>query len=227
MIPGLLLVLAVAIVDWIAVAREWRKVELVAKPWTLAALLLFFLMNILGKGEPIPVPLYCFGAGLLFSLIGDIFLLLPEKWFLTGFGAFLAAQLAYITGFNIPLPAVPSLWSIGIAVVLALTTSRVLRQIIQGVRQKGFKRLVTPVTIYGMAVTIMLLSALLTMYREDWSAGASGLASLGAALFFLSDGMLAWNKFVSPIKHGRLLNMISYHLGQIAITVGVILQFTG
>jgi hypothetical protein len=36
---------------------------------------------------------------------------------------------------------------------------------------------------------------------------------------------LAWNKFVSPIRNGRILNMLSYHVGQIGLIAGVISQF--
>jgi hypothetical protein len=71
----------------------------------------------------------------------------------------------------------------------------------------------------------MLLSAILTFYRVDWKPSASGLVSLGAILFYFSDIILAWNKFVKPVRNGRVMNMITYHLGQIALVSGVLLQF--
>lgn len=226
MIPGLVLVLAVAVVDWIAVAKGWRKVELTAKPLTLVVLFLLFLISILVMNRPIPLPIYFFGAGLLFSLAGDILLMFSQRWFLPGLVAFLLAQLAYIVGFNIPLPDVAPLWSIGLSLVVALTAARLLRRIIAGVVQMGLRRMVIPVAVYGMVITIMLVSAVLTIYREDWGTLPAGLASLGAALFFTSDVILAWNKYVAPIKNGRLANMICYHVGQIVLTVAVIFQFT-
>jgi uncharacterized membrane protein YhhN len=58
-----------------------------------------------------------------------------------------------------------------------------------------------------------------------WKSFPSALVSMGAALFFFSDVLLAWNKFVRPVKNGRLLNMVSYHLGQIALISGAVLQF--
>jgi hypothetical protein len=48
---------------------------------------------------------------------------------------------------------------------------------------------------------------------------------VGAFLFYLSDVILAWNKFVSPIKNGRIINIGLYHLGQIGLIAGVISQF--
>jgi hypothetical protein len=71
----------------------------------------------------------------------------------------------------------------------------------------------------------MLLSALLTLFRPDWASTPAYLVSLGAFLFYLSDIILAWNKFVAPIKNSRILNIGLYHLGQIAIVVGVAMQF--
>jgi uncharacterized membrane protein YhhN len=66
---------------------------------------------------------------------------------------------------------------------------------------------------------------MLTLYRDDWKSSASGLACLGAILFYFSDIVLAWNKFVKPVKNGRVINMIAYHMGQIVLITGVVLQF--
>ena len=69
-------------------------------------------------------------------------------------------------------------------------------------------------------------SAILTLYRLDWKTSASGLVSLGAILFYFSDIILAWNKFVKPVRNGRVINMAAYHLGQVGLIAGVILQFS-
>jgi len=228
MIPAVILFLLIAVLDWIAVRRGWKRVEYFAKPaamLVLAGLLVF-------AGGFRNLPLTCFTVGILFSLAGDIFLMVNLtrfglRWFILGLGAFLLAHAAYIVGLNVPLPDVSPLWSTGLALLLALTASRLLRRIITGVRQKGLKRLALPVAVYGVVITLMLLSALLTIYRTDWNLGAAGLVSLGAVLFFASDTILAWNKFINPTWNGRLVNMITYHLGQLALTVGVLLQFPG
>ncbi len=221
MTPILFLVLAVAVLNWVAVARGWKRVEYLAKPGTLAAL--FAIFALVGRfGSP---PLIFFGAGLLLSLAGDVFLMLSERWFLAGLVSFLLAHVAYVVGFNLPLPDVSPVWSVGIAIVLALMAGRVLKRIVLALREKGLHRLSAPVVLYGTVITLMLLSALLTLYRSDWTTAAAGLVSLGAILFYLSDILLAWNKFVTPIKNGRVANMVTYHLGQIALTVGVLIQF--
>ncbi len=226
MIPGFILFFLVAAFDWVAVAKNWKKVEYLAKP--AAMLVLLGLMALVGGFGS--VPLVCFFLGIFFSLAGDVFLMVSyarfsERWFLPGLAAFLCAHLAYIVGLNTPLPAVSPIWSLGLAIILALSAARILRRIIAGVRQKGLPRLVRPVGLYGMVITLMLLSALLAVNNPAWKISASALVATGAILFYSSDVLLAWNKFADPVKNGRLANMILYHLGQAALVAGIILQF--
>lgn len=226
MIPGFVLLLSVAAINWLAVAKGWKKVEYIAKPATMI-LLFGWLAFVAGFGA---LPLVCFGLGIFFSLLGDIFLMISyyrfsNRWFVPGLIAFLLAHVAYIVGLNAPLAGFSPIWGIGLGLILALSAARVLRRIVAGVRQKGLRRLEIPVLVYGTVITLMLLSALITFYRADWKASAAGMVGAGATLFYFSDILLAWNKFVTPIKNGRLANMILYHLGQFALVAGVMIQF--
>jgi uncharacterized membrane protein YhhN len=214
-------VLAAAVADWVAVAKDWKKIETIAKPVTMV-LLFGYLALAGGFGA---APLFCFGLGLLFSLAGDVFLMLSDRWFIAGLVAFLLAHVAYLIGLNIPFGEPLPFWGIGIAILLAIAAGSILRRILAGVRAKGLHQLVVPVVVYGMVITLMLLSAILTNYRLDWKYSAAGLVSLGAILFYFSDVILAWNKFVRPVRNGRVINMVAYHLGQIALIAGVLLQF--
>ena len=226
MIPGFILAFLVAALDWVAVAKGWKKIEYIAKPATM--LILLVILGLAGGFGSLP--LICFGLGIFFSLGGDVFLMISytrfaNRWFLLGLIAFLLAHVNYIIGLNSPLPNVSPFWSFGLAIILALTAARVLRRILAGVRQKGLPRLVRPVELYGTVITLMLLSALLTLYNTNWKISAAGPVAVGALLFYFSDILLAWNKFVNPIKNGRLANMILYHLGQFALVAGIILKF--
>jgi uncharacterized membrane protein YhhN len=216
----IVLVLAVALTDWAAVYKNWKKVEYAAKPATLA--LLFVWLLVVSRLQGVII---WFGLGLLFSLAGDVFLMFSDRWFILGLAAFLLAHLMYIAGFNLPLPDVSPVWSLGLAVVLGLSAARLLRRIVEGLGARGLRRLVGPVLLYGMLITLMLLSAMLTLFREEWKVTTALLVSVGAVLFYFSDIVLAWDKFVAPVRNGRLLNMVTYHLGQIALIVGVTLQF--
>jgi len=222
MITGIIIVLAVAVVDWIAVAKGWKKVEYIAKPWTMAAL--FLVLALVGRFSSLP--LIFFGLGILFSLAGDVFLMFSDRWFIPGLVSFLLAHVAYIAGFNLPLPVVSPTWALIVALVLAFSAARLLRPIVAGLAAKGQRKLIGPVVVYGVVITLMLLSAMLTLFRPEWKAPPAALVSIGAMLFFYSDAILAWIKFVAPIKNGRMMNMITYHLGQIALIAGVLIQFT-
>lgn len=79
--------------------------------------------------------------------------------------------------------------------------------------------------VYGAVISLMLLSAMIKMTDFAWSVDAAALVSVGAFLFYVSDIILAWNKFVSPIQYGRIYNIGAYHLGQITLIAGVVAQY--
>ena len=218
----IILALFFAGLESLALWKGWRKLEYIAKPAVMICLFVWLFTTAGLQGT-----LLWFGIGILFSLVGDIALLFIDRFFMLGLIAFLFAHIAYLIGFNTPLPQTTTAWSIILAVVLGLGSVRVLRRIVGSIRAKGQNRLVVPVIIYGTVITLMLLAAMLTLFRLDWNATAAVLVSFGAALFYFSDIVLAWNKFVSPIKNGRMLNIGLYHLAQIAIVVGVGMQFGG
>ncbi len=206
--------LIVAITDWVAVATRRKTLEYFAKPGVMLVLLVW-----LWQASGFSGSLIWFGLGLVFSMAGDIFLMLPRERFIAGLVAFLLAHVAYIIGFN-QTPTAFNLAGFVLAVLVALVFLRVYRRIAVGLDSSGQPALKTPVLVYSLVISVMLLSALLTLAANTWQAGAAILVSAGALLFFLSDTLLASNKFVTPIRWGRLAVIITYHLGQILITVG-------
>jgi uncharacterized membrane protein YhhN len=210
--------LLVTFVDWLAVAKNWKSLEYLAKPAVMILLLAW-----LWTGIPFGKAMVWFSLGLVFSLAGDILLLLPGSHFLPGLLAFLLAHLAYIAGFN-QSPPIIRLPAVLLALSVLLIAGWIFVRLSGPIRQKH-RRLVIPVLIYSMVIALMLISALLNLFRPEWLLQAALFTSLGAALFFLSDSMLAWNRFVSPSRQGRLPEITAYHLGQILIVAGVILQF--
>jgi uncharacterized membrane protein YhhN len=116
-------------------------------------------------------------------------------------------------------------WSVLLIVILAVGAVRVMRRLLPAIRAKGQTKLVVPVIIYSTVISVMLYAAMTTIANPAWTTGASFLVSAGAFLFYISDIVLAWIKFVSPIHHGRLINIITYHLGQIGLIAGIINQF--
>jgi uncharacterized membrane protein YhhN len=178
-----------AVVDWVAVAQERRELEWLAKPAALALLLLWAATG--------PGTSWALLAALAFSLLGDVYLMLPANLFAAGLAAFLVGHLFYIDAFDAPL-VWRALWS---AVVLAASVPLGLRI----VRATPGAPLRVAVATYMAVIGVMTGSAI-----------ASGLpvAAAGALLFLASDSMIAWNRFVAPVPGARLAIIVTYHVGQ-------------
>ncbi len=215
----LLTALVFAALTALATWKMNRGLEFVAKP-AVMILLLIYLWTAGLQGA-----LLWFALGMFFSLVGDALLLWLDRLFLFGLAAFLLAQVAYVIGFNSPASPV-SLWGLALAVIIGLGSARVLRRILLALAEKGQTRMRLPVAVYGTVIALMLLSAMLKLTDPGWGAGSSLLVALGAFLFFLSDIVLAWLKFVAPIQNGRVVNIGLYHIGQICIAAGVVMQFS-
>ena len=103
---------------------------------------------------------------------------------------------------------------------VASITWLVHERISAGLIAQGETGLLMPVFVYAVVIGLMLLSALNTLLRPEWAFKAALLVSGGAALFFFSDTLLAWNKFVAPIPNGSTYVIVTYHLGHIALALG-------
>ena len=216
----LILAFVFAALEALALWKQWHKLEYAAKPAVMVCLFLWLYFNTGLQGLTL-----WFGIGILFSLAGDVLLMISlDRMFIFGLIAFLFAHVAYIFGFRNELMSI-SAWSLFLLVILAISAVRVMRRIVTAIRAKGQTRLVVPVIVYSAVITVMLYAAMTTLSNPEWKAGASLFVSLGAFLFYISDLILAWNKFVSPIQNGRIFNIAAYHLGQIGLIAGVISQF--
>jgi uncharacterized membrane protein YhhN len=212
--------LFLAILDWIAVAKDWQRLEFITKPAVMVTLLVW-LWQISGfRGQMI-----WFAVGLTFSLAGDILLMLPKEQFTAGLVAFLMGQLAYLVGFTCSgLPPL-NLPTVILVFLVAGTSFQIYRRIAFSQKSSETNKLKLPVFIYTVAISLMLLSALTTLLRSEWQPIHALAVSSGALLFCLSDTLLAFNKFVSPLPHRRVTVIVTYHLGQILITVGAAFHY--
>jgi uncharacterized membrane protein YhhN len=99
-----------ALGDWWSKARDDRRLEYLCKPATLVALIVVAvaLDPAAGAGDRRA----WFVAALVFSLAGDVFLMLPRDAFVPGLAAFLVAHVCYVIGFWTDPPG-------GVALLLA------------------------------------------------------------------------------------------------------------
>lgn len=219
--PLFLLILSflLAALDWLAVTRNIRRLKLWTKPAVMVALIAW-LWAAGGWVEPLPL----FGLALVFSLAGDVLLMMPPRWFIWGLFSFLAAHIVYLAAFNPSQP--PLIPMIVLLVIAGALMISILPRLLRNIRIKpGARRLRVATAFYSVFLTLMAISAVLTLFRPEWKPAAAALAASGGLLFFTSDNLLAYDRFVKPVRYGRLMVRISYHLGQIALIAAAVVQY--
>lgn len=215
----LLLALAAvaAVADWIAVDRAElaggvrsaanQLVEYVCKPLTLALLVGAALAL-----DPVdPTVRSWFVAALVLSLAGDVFLMLPQDRFVPGLASFLLGHVAYIVGFFVE-GVDPRGFGLGL-VVVALAVAVIGIQVLRAVQSCDEPELGVPVLLYMLVISLMVACAIGT---------GSAVAIAGAVLFYVSDSLIAWNRFVAATPRARLSIISTYHLAQAALVVSLV-----
>ncbi len=220
MVIWLILALFAASLQVIAVQKNKKKLEFFSKPTVMVCLLIWLYASTGLRGNP-----FWFGLGILLSLVGDVVLISPsDRMFVLGLIAFLFTHIFYIIGFKDELLSFTA-WSFVLIFFIYLNGLRLLRRIVGTMRAKQLNSLVNPVILYSLVISLMLFAALSTIFDPVWKTRAAFFVSVGAFLFYLSDLILAWNKFVAPVKNGHILNIVMYYLGQVGLIAGVISQF--
>jgi alkenylglycerophosphocholine hydrolase len=196
-----------------------RALVAVTKP--LTTLLLFPVI-----GWPRMPVAWWIAVGLLLSLGGDVALLgSTKRAFMVGLVLFLLAHVAYIVGFadatawatgGTGLPVVPMLVA---AIAVGISTALLLRRLWPGA---GPLRI--PVAIYGVVISVMVVSAVAAVFSRPSLPGSLPLglgpvAAVGAVLFYVSDAALALNLFHRPFRWAPLLTLGVYWLGQLGIAL--------
>ena len=203
----LALALVAAVADWVAVQRDQRALEYVCKPLTLMLLVATALAL-----DPLDGTVRAwFVAALVLSLVGDVFLMLPTDRFVLGLGSFLLGHLAYVVGMHVD-GVQGTRFLVGVVVVmvaLAVLGSLILR----GVRAGPDPKLAGPVVAYMFVISAMVASAIGVGH-------VSGI--VGAGLFYASDALIAWNRFVGDTPHARLSIMVTYHLAQVGLVLSLV-----
>lgn len=199
--------LTAAFVDWSAVHLQRKRLEYVAKPATLA----LFVASALALDPADDTVRTWFVVALAFSLLGDVFLMLAEKYFVLGLGSFLIGHVAYVAGMLIDGV---ELARMGPGIVLVAICATVIgRRVLRSVQAGDTPELFGPVAVYMTVISLMVVSAFGTGH---WT------AILGALAFYASDAMIAWNKFVRELRHGKVAIIVTYHLAQVGLLLSLV-----
>lgn len=198
---------ALAVACWLAVSHDQLGVEYVTKVGVMLGLIAVALVIPAASGTQRTF----FLVALVLGLASDVFLMLPRDLFLAGLVAALVEHLAYIGGFRARDLHVA--WLVG-ATLIALASSAVFLPPVVRALGKARPALLNPVLAYVTVFVVMVASA---------GGTGSPVALAGALLFFYSDAILAWNRFVRPIPGGRVVNLVPYHLGQALLVLSLAL----
>ena len=155
------------------------------------------------------------GVGLAFGMLGDILLMIPQRPFVAGLGAFLIGHICYIVGYwqsNIAgAPRKSGLAGVALLGLFVVATGVFFWPHLGDMR--------IPVIAYIAAIALMAASAAL---RRTASDASYGWAITGAVFFLASDTMLAYRLFVGDFSASRVAIMATYLFAQYGIAQGML-----
>jgi uncharacterized membrane protein YhhN len=213
---GFVLFIAVACAQLIAVQFDITNLRFLTKPLLMPVLAFVVYFN-----TKHPKRFYII-AGLLFSFLGDSFLLLEDKYplfFIFVLTSFLITHILYIIFFtgikqnqtslvkkHPYLPLLVALYGAGLIYLL----------------YSSLGALKVPVILYAVIICGMLLSSIHVYKSVGTAAGTQYI--MGALLFVVSDSLLAVNKFYQSFPSAGLFIMLTYCAAQYFIARGFISQ---
>ena len=212
---------------WTSVLLEWNRIKPFAKALAMILVIVWTLSSVNFEVN------YYIAALLfaqIFGLFGDILLLFPGKWFVWGLGAFLVGHLFYLgllgvlllTAWKQGALAGFPLWITIVVFALwisyLITFTRFLSPYVY--KKRSDLPFWSAAVIYGAILSfIVIFSVFLVSYIAAFS-WIQLCLPVGAALFFISDNILAYDRFVRKVRNGRLWVIVTYHLGQFNLAIG-------
>jgi len=182
--------------------------------------ILSFLFVLAALLQPHSVPAYYHYllVGLIFCLIGDVCLALPqEKTFKAGLVAFLVGHIFYIFSFSSLIQV--NLWiSAGFFVLVGLSALIFLWL------RPHLKSMLIPVSLYILVITVMASGAWAVFLKSPFHVFGRTLLLAGSLFFYVSDVFVARDKFIKEEYTNRLLGLPLYYAGQffLAFSVGLL-----
>ena len=176
---------------------------------------LLFVLTALLQPHSVPAYYHYLLVGLIFCLIGDVCLALPqEKAFMGGLVAFLIGHIFYIFSFS-SLTQV-NLWiSAGFFVLVGLSALIFLWL------RPHLKSMLIPVLLYILVITVMASGAWAVFLKSPFHVFGRRLLLAGSLCFYVSDIFVARDKFIKEEYRNRLLGLPLYYAGQFLLAFSV------
>lgn len=197
-----------AVGDWAAVHRRLLHLEYLLKPGTLAVLIGAAAVADLGDIKPWVV------AALVLGLVGDVGLMLSDGTtdppFLAGLGSFLLGHVCYVIAFA-------SAGLDGLATIAGLLVAGCIAGLALPAVLRGAACSAGPL-FAGIVGGYAAVLAAMTVLGVGTGVAAT---AVGAVSFLCSDTLIARDRFVARVPHGKVLIIVTYHLAQFLILVGL------
>jgi uncharacterized membrane protein YhhN len=143
---------------------------------------------------------YLIITGFIFSLAGDIFIMLPNDKFIQGIGSFFIAHIIFIIAFaNDVGLSFNWLWLIPLLVYAGIFLKFIFPKT---------GELKIPVIVYTIVIIVFLWQAIGRCCITNNNSGTYAL--IGAILFVVSDSILAYTRFLKEYKVSSLLIHSTY-----------------
>jgi uncharacterized membrane protein YhhN len=211
----LYLVPVLVVTVFFLIRAEFRKAQrqiYVLKP---LATLLVIAVALLSFREAQVNLTYTLGVliGLVLSLGGDIALMFQSnrKSFMIGLVLFLLAHVAYAVTFTLLDNLHTTDWLTALA-LLAIGAGLFFQF------RGGLGTLKIPVIVYLVVISVMVNQALSAFTGSMFSHRQGWMVSIGAVLFYISDVILAANRFWKPFQRHRI-SLAFYYAGQCLIAL--------
>jgi uncharacterized membrane protein YhhN len=187
--------------------REQRFMHYAFKPLTMVLIISLAWERTVGAPSFYG---YFILAGLCFSLLGDVFLMLPGDRFKPGLLAFLSAQVLYILAFSRGIEAV----DLKPLVIILAYGSVFFLYLFRNLGRMGW-----PVFVYILVISAMVWLAV-NRYLA-WGDPSSLLACIGAVLFLLSDSLNGVKRFRKPFDLVEILILGTYFPAQLLLALSI------
>ncbi len=194
--------------------REDRRGLLPAK----TALSALFVITALVQPHPISPYYHFLLIGLLFCLGGDVFLALPQdKMFRLGLVSFLIGHISYIIGFFDT--AHVSAWTWWGTLMVFIISGWIYLWL-----KPRLGTMNAPVLAYIVVITVMLSGAWSILGDPGLSWTARIMIFSGASCFYISDILVARDRFMKKGPVNRFIGLPLYYIGQflLAFSVGLL-----
>jgi uncharacterized membrane protein YhhN len=178
----------------------------VTKPLIMASLIGFYISTETRQNN-------IFLLGLIFAMLGDIFLLFEgELFFIIGLASFLLMQWCYVYVFsrNFQKPDTTAIVKIVLLSVISILLFCYM--------QAGLGDMKLPVLLYVFSILTMVSFAI----TRASSVKGHQQVVFGALFFLVSDALLAIHKFTQPVPMASYLIMGTYITAQYLIVTGVV-----